>query len=165
MCNSFLTDGFSTGIPLALLGGWDRITSLKNSVSGIRCNSLFTFAFSRKRVYTCYLGNDVVSAICCNVSIFVDVETWLRSRCLAIDAELRLHYCCFQVSCRNNISVIYVCCEILRAIINKTANFLNVKLYNFCLLIMVLRISRKYLPGSFISQNTGLLMTNTSDEQ
>jgi hypothetical protein len=45
------------------------VTSLKRSVFRIRSNCLFMYALSRERVYTCYLGNYVFTAICCNGSM------------------------------------------------------------------------------------------------
>jgi hypothetical protein len=69
-------------------------TSLKSSGFSYPYNGLFIYALSRERVYTCYLGNDVFTAICCN-------GKRLTSRCLASDVSLRFRYSGFQASCHN----------------------------------------------------------------
>jgi hypothetical protein len=38
---------------------------------------------------------------CATSVVFIAVETWLPSRCLAMGAWLFLHYCGFQAACQN----------------------------------------------------------------
>jgi hypothetical protein len=77
---------------------------MKSSVSGIHGNSQSPIRCYESCLLTCYIGNDVFSVICCNVSIFVAVETWLPGRCLAMDTWLRLHYCGVQASYYNTVT-------------------------------------------------------------
>jgi hypothetical protein len=52
------------------------------------------YALSREPVYSCYLGNDVFIAICCNGNIITEP--------LSSNKRLfRLHYSGFQASCHN----------------------------------------------------------------
>jgi hypothetical protein len=74
--------------------GWDRTHLLEEFCFSIHSNCSFMYALPRERVYTCYLGKDVFTAIYCNGNMITEPSS-------SNGRLFRLHYTGFQQLCHN----------------------------------------------------------------